>query len=1413
MLNPTTDIPPNTDITVSIIGLTIDSCKLPSATFAISTKDQTGNLIEQDSWSLDTSTLVLGQVIVTSPLQLDVEALGQSTNFQVSFSIPSIADPGSYAILQVSDFSQLSTSSCTVNTAVFYGISCQVVSGPPFSFKLSFSQAIPAGTIITVQGKNVQNPKIPKTISTLISLYSLGGCQFLTGSASKGVSAIGTSSSFEVITTNKYLNVYTDYRMKLTPAVPSWNNNDYLIVEVPSGLSSQVTCIPQSPNIASMSCSLNNITSFKASLNVNSVAFPLNKTLDFEISYIMNPSQPGINTNFKTSVVTALGGSSSLSVFEKTPPVTGISYENYITSNFANISFTSNLRGYADYVKYNLSVNTLLAENSSIVVVLSKKFENLSQITLVSSSPSMQLLTTSVDSGKISLKLSSSVLPLAPLLFTLKQTNPTTELISPNDISIELLQGSSQSKITMITPIQSSLSFICDPSCQDCGKVYNQCTVCPVNYTLSGTQCLEKTKKPPGTIQVKPETSIPFIFLGIEVVVSILILVIGLLCKRLMFWGNFLYAILRPVYTAAIIFFVFFSYKNDESYWVLIAGICIVGIHVLISTIGTIFSIQAISKASLGAQSTENRFVNAFLDNYREKTADKIKIPRKKLLFTKIISPAVGFGVFRWFFSSKRTERGYFWVFDTPSFTFIKSVLQRFNMLYIFFVHIALIIVVSVSLAQAIYLFKIETICITILDLLIYVKAYFELNPFSLKKAAIKQKGKEISNKEGGDYHKLDNPDQSQMPDASRLHDNSNIGDDQHPGTPTRRRRDSVEDRNRLDPPLKSKQKRGEKDDLIDAGNQKTPSKTQNDEDGENQIKNTEDIFEYGTGKSLTSIPSGSEINLKRGNLARGAPQFNPKTDNTLEASTSNYSIVREISPDERQIVSHRNCLTMLPSNLKSVPLVSNYSSTKDHKDTGFIEKMKSTGNRLEVIYEEGEGDPEGRWNWQSSKDENGSKTLNRGIFSQFQQSRLGLKDPKVVKEVVGEQSCAADDHPWIVTDKNKKRLNLTKKNENGQFVDEEGRTFNLAYETEEALQNGYILDRRGQSHRLKDQDFKLLAEEGKLLNDKGEVVEIFGQNPKDLGAGVIKMDDDTTIKVDQQKDALLRKGIIIKEDGTCLNTKIPQDKNQLKTGIFLDKNGKPYRLIDQTAVALKANEVKGFGGCAIIEPKAPKKPNKAYFKTEDHSEDDPFRQDLSSKHSSLMMVKGETSGLKVGLIDLKPKRPVKQKTSTNDDDLSDYLTFPYRDLSEKEGDKLEKDLITKEFIRETASFNHGLAQMRNSGNQLTRPSPESKAGTDVPSIKFIPDSPYQPKVSNFINSSNIIKESSPVLDKKPLNDLEILSADQGKGPEVMKRESREGKNSGNYLNSNGDKEQTTLPGRSPNRTSTDKGKKRSTSP
>lgn len=1398
---------------MSLVGLTLDYCRLPSTSITFTTRDSNGFSIENGNWALDTNTLTVGQATIVSGLQLDVSTLGQKSNFEISFSSPSIIETGSYATVQIADLSLLSSSICSVVTGVAYGINCQIIAGSPNTLRLAFTQTVPARVSITIRGRNLQNPKTTKTISLPINVFSSGGCLFLTGSGSASIAGVARSTSFEVTTSNKYLNMYSEHRFKWVPAEPSWNNNDYVIVEVPYGLSTKVACTPISSSIVSMACSSNNITSFKASLNINASTYITSQTMEFSVSYVLNPPQAGTNVNFKASIVTLDGGSSSPTVFESTPPVVGISYENYLTANFANIAFSSNLRGYTDYVKYNLSVNTLLAENSSVVLTLSNKFENLSQATLVSSSPSMQLSTSNSETRVLTLKLAAQASPGAALLFTLKLANPTNELISTSDVAVEIWQGSTKNKVTAAFPVSSSLSFVCDTICQDCGKLHSECTVCAVNYTLTGTTCIETIKKKPTALEVRSETSIPFICLGIAVLITLIMVVVGLICKRCLYWGNFLYALLRPVYTGSILLFVYFAYKNDESYWVIIAGLCILGIHVLISTIGTIFTIRALTKATLGAQTTQNRFVNVFLDNYREKNSEKIRQPTFTLWVTRVIAPAVGFGAFRWFFSAPMNGKGYFWYFDTPSFNFMKSVLQRFNMLYIFFVHIGLIIVVSVSLAQTIYLFKLETISISMLDLLVYVVAYFELNPFTLRKVGAKTKAKESVARDVDQYHKIDGQNLTIAGEPSRIQDNSQLGDDNAPGTPSRRRKDSQDERSKIEMPLSSKHKMDHTGDLNDSKDQRTPSKTNMDDDLSKNIKETEDIFEYGSGKSLSSIPSESEANLHRDVAKRRMPEFNPRIDNALEATTLNNSEVRQIGPDEILVVGQRVCLSFVGSNLKNIGYSSSMRTSKESSSrTPYdYDPPRRLSSELEVIFEADEADIDGKWDYQITELPTSSPSKQRSIArSSSMTSRFNQKKKRQVTEIVGEQACYSENYQWTVFDRMGRSLNLKNKTTNGQFEDDEGRPLNFAFESEEGLRNGVILTRQGQKLQVQDQDFKLLAEEGKLVDHEGKVVEIFGQKPTDVEAGILRLDDGTIVNIACQKDALLRKGIIVKEDGTCLNTKIPQDKNLLAEGIFLDQNGKSCRLIDQTAVALKANEVKGFGGDAVFEPRAPKKPNKAYFRSSEISEDDPFRQEVSSKTSSVMMLKGNLNGLKAGLIDLHPKRSTKSKTATMEDDYSEFLGFHNRDSSINDHDRQDKMTVTKDFSKGESSYQDNINMARDSTKQLSKPSPAFKVRTEVPSLKFITDSPYQPKVSNFINHPDPRTESGQETLKSSMNHLEVLSADQLGMPEPA---SRDHNGSATPLRNSKDSQERPKPGRSPKKINADAGIKRSPSP
>lgn len=1352
-------MPVGTSSAILVEGLLVGYCKLPSIGLNYQTIHSNGYEIENGNSIVDPATLTVGQTSVISALAFSTTTLGQRSNFQIGFKIPSIIEASSYIMIKLPNFKVYSYSTCSVNTNFAYAYNCRVIEDVESYFKVTFQQMVPADTVMTFSATGIQNPKLEGQYSLSLAVHSSQGCLYAEGSAPVTVSGKSTSTQLEILPSNTFLNSYSEVIVKLTPAEPHWASSDYIILEVPYGLSSDLVCKGHSSSIHSMTCSQHNITALRLTLSVDDTAYQSNKTLQFSVAFTLNPPQAGNNANFKSSVCTTTGTGSDPRVFEHSPTFTGINFENQMAFNYAKVNFSSNLRGYADYVMYNASVNSLVAQGSAVQLIFSDKFTNLSNSKLISSAPSMTLNKENADGRIIFLELRQSAALGSSILFTLSMTNPVNAVISPSDIQVKLLQGSSRSLLSSGFPVKDSISFVCDKNCQDCGQIYNQCTRCEAEMTLTDTKCVPTASVQRQQLVVKSEKSIPFICLGVGIILCLIVLLWGCLCRRRLFWGNMLYSLMRPVHTTSLILFLFFSYENDESYWVVIAAIVIIGIHLVMSIAGSVFTMRAIGKATLGAQASDNRFLNALVDNYREKSKSKTKYPRFALTTAKILSPAVGFGVFRWFFSSSKQSKGYFWYFDTPSFNFIKSVLQRFQMLHIFLVHIGTIIVVSISLAQTIYLFKIETVSVSILDLLVYVIAYFELNPLSLKKSQKKNLSKEEVNKEVETYMKIKDQNVSQIQDKSKLEDDSNVQE----VNPTRRSKPDEDAPSHVEKSLETESLNSLAKKRLKRRPRDTDDMSEQSEDTATpilKIPYSLDNVTFGTGKSLAYLMKKDDCKRDSAHV----PHFDSTVSIPLARSTANYG-EKSSQGKEHCYLSQHKPMADLGSNLNPRPI----SSRRLPRAVGHLE------SKLDVIYETFDGDDTGG-KWMVVKGEPsyfGYQRDERDCMTDSGDSKLTSPPSRVVEpkrarpiEIIGEEDCYRE--VPVLKDKKGRILNLARRTEDGAFILDNGEKIYLQFKSEDDLTLGRITDSNQVQRNISDQDFSILAKEGKLFDEKGRVVDINGQNPGDIESNLVTLGDGTTFNLNAQKEGLLKKGMLLRTDGTCLNTKIPQERSMMSRGLMQGADGQIYRMIDQTAVALRASELKQFGACKSGEPRAPKKPNKANFVYEEISEDDPFRAEPSRTQSSLLLVKGKEDSLKAGLFDSRFNKAKRQVNGLIDDDFSEYMGGPLKD---------KRGLDPESNDHKTATMNLSRAESRPdpfhpyatyTGQHQPNRAELEKTLTNEQSLKFIPDSPYRLKLSNFINSSGMVRDSPTQGDFLAENGGEIQSEVGEKSEETL---------------------------------------------
>lgn len=1366
-------MPSGTNAIVSVDGLLVGYCRQPSAGLSFQTTTATEYVIENGNYSIDPATLTIGGAAITSPLVLGTNQLSQRSTFQIGFKISSIIENNSYILVKTPSFSIYSYSTCAVSTNVAYAYTCQVVQDVENYFKVTFQQQVPAETVITFSATGVQNPKLEGQYTLSIFVHSSQGCLYGQGNNQISISAKTASAKLEVLPSNTYLNSYSETIVKLTPSQPHWAGTDYIILEVPYGLSPTLVCRGKSASINSMTCSQYNITAVRLTLSVDDAAYQINKTIQFSISHTLNPPQAGNNINYKSSVCTTTGTGLEPIVFETSPSFAGINYQNQMTFNYTKVEFASNLRGYADYVKYNTSIDSLVVQGSALQITFTDKFTNLSDTKLISSSPTMTLNKKSVDGRVLILEFQQSAAPRSSILFTLSMSNPIDSVISPSDIQIKLLQGSMRNLLSTDSPIKDSIGFVCDKNCQDCGQIYNKCTRCSAGMTLTRETCVEIALIKSQVLQVKKETSVPFICLGVAVILCVFMLMWGCICRRRLYWGNMLYSLMRPVHTASLVLFLFFSYENNESYWVLIAAITIIGIHLILSIAGSIFTTRAINKSTIGAQSSENKFVNALVDNYREKSKNQIETPRCGLMIAKILAPAVGFGVFRWFFSSSKFKKGHFWYYDTSSFDYVKSTLQRFQMIYIFFVHIAFIIIVSVSLAQTIYLFKIETISMSILDLLVYTIAYFELNPFKLRKSQKASQNKNDVKKEAENYMKIKDQNTSKIEDKSKIDDDSNVLEID----PKLRSKPDEDDQSQEDKSLNSDSINNIAKKKLKKRPRDIDTRTEKSDDTDNRVLQMPISHEEVNFSEAKSIQKLLKNDSDRRSSAH-VQHFDPALSIPLARSTANYGEKSSEGNDHCYTSQHKP-LADLESNIKQI----------QNEKKSINRNKNHHSSPLDIIYETHEGD-EAAGTWQVVQGERQPLFRVNSLIntaSDSGDSRLTSPPSRPVElklrqpvEIQGEEDCYQE--VPVLKDRNGNILDPARRAADGAFILDNGDRVYLQYKSEDELILGRVIDCNKIQRNIGDQDFELLAREGKLCDENGQVVDIHGQDIRDLESNIVKLGDGTVFNLNVQKEGLLKKGILVRTDGTCLNTKIPQEKSLLLKGLIQGPDGKTYRMIDQTAVALRSSELKGFGACKTGEPRAPKKPNKANFEFEDVSEDDPFRAEPSKTQSSLLLVKGKVGVLKTGLYDSRLNKGKREVQGLIDDDFSEYNGFAFKDRNGVDPESNEYKTATLNLSRGESRPDISLPYATDDGQHIPNRNAPEVTVTHDQSLKFIDDSPYLLKISNFINSSGMVRDSPGQGEFRRNNQGEIHSEVGEKSEETIGGSLQEKKKEGTLI-------------------------------
>jgi hypothetical protein len=674
--------------------------------------------IEGGTGTFSTSALNI-MALSTSPVTSSDPSTGSTASNSFTITHSGILTAGSYIEvqmpLQITWISGIST--CT-STGVF---SCSLKTGSSSILVLGplTSDKLPSSGIITVQINSLVNPRTLGNYVFQLTLFQSSTCTYGSGSSQLAINRIAELKLAQIEPLNRNQYAWVPYTITIRPNSDVLYTGDYIEFTIPDYMafsSSSLQCSAISANLIDTSCSL--LTGSTNIIKVNFMTSPsyssANKDIKFNISFVMNPIEgtnyPGFIFKLKTS---------SGSDFERITITSGLYTRSILP--VLTMEPQTNYRGLYDSTTFSMTQATFLPENTIIIVSFSQKFATLDNLVLKESTPNLILDQNDKINRKVYLRLASAAPFNSTLSYTLMLNNPTSELVGREDILADLYVADPSKAIYQATPFLDvkTIQFVCNKTCKDCRNFWNYCTACFPEYDLKDGVCtLRPIIIPPPIIVKKDEVSYPFIFLGIGLLLTLIMIILGGCLGFRNYWGNFLYSLLK--FNMAVFFavFAYFVYTNEHPIWLWYGVLAIYGVHVLISCVTLIVVLCGLRKSSKEVPAT------------KAVPKSNINQPSCWFYFMFLLVPVFSHSILRWFFSAGSDHRGCWWGYDKNTFNFVKSALHRFQMLYLFVVIIALIILTSISLSLNIYLFKMEMIALCVLDTVVYMWAYFELSPF-----------------------------------------------------------------------------------------------------------------------------------------------------------------------------------------------------------------------------------------------------------------------------------------------------------------------------------------------------------------------------------------------------------------------------------------------------------------------------------------------------------------------------------------------------------------------------------------------------------------------------------------------------------------------------------------------------------
>lgn len=802
-------------VNVTLSNLTIPQCP-QSFSVPIRTISNENLIINQGEGQFSDAILVPTPIKISS-INSTSHKIGATSDLTISFSSPAVISKDS--ILEITlhnEIQQIGSTECKPNFGFSDGSQC-IKDSNTGAFKITggFSEDKKSDSPLTIIIENISNPRfLGNNFEIKISIFvSEGVCKYAEGSINYEITEVNKLVVSEIFPTVVFQNVYSPYKVKIQPSTEVWDDNDYITIQLPEEVtfSQKVACRKLSTQIESISCSRSSESELKVFLQVDSSSFVSLRLLEFEVSFVQNANQSTPVTGFKIEL-----SNSNNQLLEESEAIRFI-YSDEISPDSSEVSFATNKKGEDSETTITFKVSTFIPQGSIFVVRFGngQKFNFDGKETIKESVPKMRIVKVETKQARWrrmlqsaqkdahhsannqmqsylggapvnqlgqtargpSIQLSTDVdhNPNSPISIVLKMANPTSNIVSGSDIIVDLFIM--ERKVFSKDFLNDRQSFICQVNCATCDKLFSQCTTCDSGFVKFENGCVDP-KDAKNSIW---GLGIPFLFTCIYLSIGVVLMFLQCLFFKRTFVWNYYFSLVRIVYVFALVGMVLQFFLNKDSHVNTIILAIALPLHIAFSLVESLLFWRLSRSKKYGYALIQGqkqlrnlealKFLKSIGAKLDEKSVgDQAKKSAKGIETTclyriqTILTPIFGCQILRTRFSCSLnsnkdsiSSKGYFWFWHQTSFNNLRWFFMRHYIAYLIF-EILVLVFVCYTLTSNFYVFKIDLVIITILDLVIYLMACQELHPSQIQGIFVKRNGNigdighEISKEQDGSF-------------------------------------------------------------------------------------------------------------------------------------------------------------------------------------------------------------------------------------------------------------------------------------------------------------------------------------------------------------------------------------------------------------------------------------------------------------------------------------------------------------------------------------------------------------------------------------------------------------------------------------------------------------------------------------